>query len=59
MESNRLGVGGIKAGLCHLYSLCSVSGWGHGNTARRAKAVAVCAVVVWVVVIACGPLLAY
>ena len=54
-----LAVGGINAGLFHRYIFSSAPGWLHGNTPRKAKAVAVCSIVVWVVVIACGRLLAY
>ncbi|WP_237144427.1 DUF6644 family protein [Pontibacter pamirensis] len=54
-----LAVGGINAGLFHRYIFSTAQGWMHGNTPGMAKAVAVCSIVVWVVVIACGRLLAY
>ncbi|WP_370583252.1 DUF6644 family protein [Pontibacter sp. FD36] len=52
-------VGGINAGLFHRYLLSSAPEWPHGHTPGAAKAVAICSVVVWMMVIACGRLLAY
>ncbi|GGG03513.1 DUF6644 family protein [Pontibacter amylolyticus] len=54
-----LAVGGINAGYFHWFLAPSSPDWGSGNTPRIAKGVAVCSLVVWVVVIACGRLLAY
>lgn len=54
-----LAVGGINAGLFHLYLFPTAHEWQHGRTPLAAKAVAVFSVVVWVLVIACGRLLAY
>ncbi|SIQ83910.1 DUF6644 family protein [Pontibacter lucknowensis] len=52
-------VGGINAGIFHRYIFAAAPEWQHGNTPRPAKAVALCSIVVWVLVIACGRLLAY
>ncbi|PKV76004.1 DUF6644 family protein [Pontibacter ramchanderi] len=52
-------VGGINAGVFHRYIFAAAPEWQQGNTPRAAKAVALCSIVVWVLVIACGRLLAY
>ncbi|PVY39708.1 DUF6644 family protein [Pontibacter virosus] len=52
-------VGGLNAGFFHRFLASSAPEWGQSNTPRVAKAVALCSIVVWVVVIACGRLLAY
>lgn len=52
-------VGGLNAGVFHQYIFSSVPEWREGETPGMAKAVAVCSILVWVVVIACGRLLAY
>jgi hypothetical protein len=52
-------IGGINAGFFHRYVFSSAPQWQPGNMPRIAKAVAVCSILVWVVVIACGRLLAY
>lgn len=52
-------VGSLNAGFFHRFLAPSSPKWQHGNTPRSAKAVALCSIVVWVTVIACGRLLAY
>ncbi|MHA6248411.1 DUF6644 family protein [Pontibacter sp. CAU 1760] len=52
-------IGGLNAGLFHTFVLASASEWLQGHTPLAAKAMAVCSIIVWVVVIACGRLLAY
>lgn len=52
-------VGGLNAGFFHRFLASSSPEWAQGNTPRAARVVAVCSMVVWVVVIACGRLLAY
>ena len=52
-------IGGLNAGFFHQFLAPAASEWRHGNTPRTAKTVAVCSIVVWVTVIACGRLLAY
>ena len=52
-------VGGINAGLFHRFVFSSSSEWLQDKSPQTAKAMAVCSIVVWVVVIACGRLLAY
>ena len=52
-------VGGLNAGFFQRFLAPSSPNWEHGITPRSAKVIAVCSIVVWVVVIACGRLLAY
>ena len=54
-----LAVGVANAGLFHLFVFSSSPEWQHSKTPLTAKAMAVCSIVVWVVVITCGRLLAY
>ncbi|WP_266204952.1 DUF6644 family protein [Pontibacter kalidii] len=54
-----LAVGGLNAGVFQKYLAPASAEWGHTKTPWAAKGVAVCSIVVWVVVIACGRLLAY
>ena len=52
-------VGILNAGLFHLFIFPSVSGWQHKGIPQAAKAGATCSILVWLMVIACGRLLAY
>nr|WP_256488683.1 DUF6644 family protein [Pontibacter sp. HSC-36F09] len=52
-------VGGLNAGFFHRFLASAAPEWGQGSAPRVAKVVALCSIVVWVLVIACGRLLAY
>lgn len=51
--------GGINAGIFHRFLFPDSPGWQGKSAPGAAKAVAVCSIVVWLAVIACGRLLAY
>ncbi|WP_018478773.1 DUF6644 family protein [Pontibacter roseus] len=52
-------VGGLNAGLFHRFLSPSSEAWQHTGIPVAAKAVAICSMLVWLLVIACGRLLAY
>lgn len=52
-------IGGLNAGFFHRFLAPSSTDWEQSGVPMAARAVAVCSLVVWVVVIACGRLLAY
>ena len=52
-------VGGINVALFHRYTFRSSAAWSDNQTPPAAKAAAVCSILVWLAVIACGRLLAY
>ena len=54
-----LAVGGVNAGVFHRYIYRSSAVWPTKQPPRAARAAAVCSMVVWLAVIACGRLLAY
>ena len=54
-----LALGGANAGVFHRYIYRSSATWSTKQPPRAAKAAAVCSIMVWLAVIACGRLLAY
>lgn len=54
-----IAVAGINVAVFHRITFQKPTGWENGKTPAGAKAAAVCSLLVWLAVIACGRLLAY
>ncbi|WP_317164603.1 DUF6644 family protein [Pontibacter burrus] len=52
-------VGALNAGFFHRFLAPSSPKWEHDYIPRSARTVALCSIVVWVIMIACGRLLTY